>query len=169
MKFLLAVVVVFSLGLVNPLSAQEPPEISSLTPMDQQYMEQQRERLQGLAIRHLGRNFSGERKRDLPLLQSLLDNKLVGANQTRELQAMGVVLGDHLAADLNMHWVIYADKIGRSRALRYRETDTFVFPMTMISRRQEVGNTTSVETIYQKAYDRVDAVRVPLPFSGTGD
>ena len=31
---------------------------------------------------------------------------------------MGVIMGDLLAADLKLHWVIYEDRQGRSRALR---------------------------------------------------
>ncbi|MEQ8803369.1 MAG: DUF3806 domain-containing protein, partial [Haliea sp.] len=62
------------------------------------------------------------------------------------------------------HWVIYEDKQGRNRALRYRETDNYLFPMTMISRRQEVANRTPVREIYQRAVDAITPHRTPLPF-----
>ena len=74
------------------------------------------------------------------------------------------VLGDLLAADLGMHWVIYEDKYGRSRALRYGQSEEYLFPVTMISRRQEADNQTPVVDIYQKAHDIIDAVKPPLPF-----
>ena len=85
-------------------------------------------------------------------------------DQTRELQAMGVIMGDLLAAELDMHWVIYEDRQGRSRALRYRETDNFLFPITMIARRREVGNQTPVVDIYQKAHSIIARNIPPLPF-----
>ena len=144
--------------------AEEPALISEPSKLDLQYMEQQRQTLQDLAAINLGRKFSGDRVRDLDLLQALLDQQLVRPDQIRELQAMGVVLGDLLAAELGMHWVIYEDTAGRSRALRYQESEVFLFPITMIARRREVGDQTPVVVIYQKAYDIIDASRPPAPF-----
>jgi len=63
-----------------------------------------------------------------------------------------------------LHWVIYEDNIGRSRALRYRETENYLFPMTMISRRREVGNLSPVVDIYQKAVDLIKPQLPALPF-----
>ena len=96
--------------------------------------------------------------------EGLLDRGLVSNSQTRELQAMGVVMGDLLAADLGLHWVIYQDNLGRTRALRDGESDTYLFPITMISRRREVDNRTTVAEIYGKAREIVLASRPPLPF-----
>ena len=118
----------------------------------------------GLAAASLGRRFNGNKNSDLQILQLLLDRRLVTPEQTRELQAMGVIMGDLLAADLDMHWVIYEDRQGRSRALRYRETEEYLFPITMISRRQEADNHTPVAAIYQKAYDIIAPLRPALPF-----
>jgi hypothetical protein len=63
-----------------------------------------------------------------------------------------------------MHWVIYEDAEGRSRALRYAQSDNYLFPITMIARRREVGNETSVQEIYQKAYDIINDSRPAPPF-----
>ncbi len=120
--------------------------------------------LQDLAARNLGRQFQGQRDRDLDLLQSLLDKRVVRPEQTRELQAMGLIMGDLLATELDMHWVIYEDRVGRSRALRYKESDDFLFPMTMISRRREAGNQARVADIYQKAYAIIAERKPALPF-----
>jgi hypothetical protein len=146
------------------VSAQDEVRIGELSAMDRQYMAQQRTDLDDLAAARLGRQFSGNKTADLDLLQQLLDRRIVRSDQTRELQAMGVVMGDLLAAELGMHWVIYEDRQGRSRALRYRETDEYLFPITMISRRREVGNDSPVAAIYQKAYDIIAPLREPLPY-----
>ncbi|MDZ7782580.1 MAG: DUF3806 domain-containing protein [Halioglobus sp.] len=146
-------------------NAQQEPRIDELSVMDRRFMEQQRDLVQDIAERHLGRSLSGERERDIAVLQKILDERLVRPDQTRELQAMGVILGDLLAVELDMHWVIYEDKVGRSRALRYRATDNYLFPVTMISRRREAGSDTPVAEIYRKAYDIIDRVRPPQPFS----
>jgi hypothetical protein len=152
----------FAISAAN--SAQKPPTISELGNTDKRYMTEQRDSLDQLARNHLGGQFNGNKASDLRLLQRLLDNELVRPDQTRELQAMGVIMGDLLAADLDMHWVVYEDSVGRSRALRYRESDNYLFPMTMISRRREVDNLNSVTDIYQKTYDSMEPLRNPLPF-----
>jgi hypothetical protein len=164
MRHLLSLTLIFGLILGTAVQGAEELEITALSPVDLEYMEQQRELLQQLAKSKLGRSFSGIRANDLALLQTLLDNNLVVGQQTRELQAMGVILGDLLALDLNMHWVVYKDKLGRSRALRYGETEHYLFPVTMISRRRAVGNTDSIDAIYRKAYGIIDRARAPLPF-----
>jgi len=138
--------------------------IGELSALDHRYMAQQRALLEDITLRRLGRGFSGDRERDIALLQDVLDRRLVSASQTRELQAMGLILGEHLAEALDMHWVIYEDAQGRSRALRYGDTENYLFPMTMISRRVEAGSTTPVQEIYRKAYNIIDAARPALPF-----
>ena len=146
------------------LQAREEAKISALTYFDRQFMQQQRDTLDGLSRRHFGRQFNGNRDNDLELMQMLLDRRVVRPEQTAELQAMGIVMGDLLAADLGMQWVVYEDRAGRSRALRYRESDHYLFPVTMISRRREAGNERPVREIYDKAYAIIDEVRPPLPF-----
>jgi len=144
--------------------AQDNVRIGVLSNVDRQYMTQQRTMLQDLAASRLGRHFNGDRNNDLALLQALLDKRLVRPQQTRELQAMGVIMGDLLATDLDMHWVIYEDRLGRSRALRYRDSDDYLFPITMISRRREADNLKPVAEIYQKAYAIIAARKPALPF-----
>jgi len=164
-KNLFRIVVVLFASLTAGVSlAEKPVVIGDLSNMDLQFMAEQRQSLQDLAAVNLGRQFSGDKERDLDLLQTLLDEQLVRADQVRELQAMGVIMGDLLAADLDMHWIIYEDAEGRSRALRYEKSDNYLFPITMIARRREVGNETSVQEIYQKAYDIIIQSRPALPF-----
>lgn len=155
-----------SLVLVPALaaSAQEEVIISEPSHLDQQFMNQQRELLANLVARNYGARFSGDKDRDLSLLQRLLDDQLVRNNQTRELQAMGVIMGELLSAELGLHWVIYTDRAGRSRALRYQDTDNYLFPMTMISRRREVDNRARVADIYRTAVDSITPAIPRLPF-----
>lgn len=147
-----------------PAHAQEEPVIGELSMLDRQFMLRQRESLSDLVARHYGRQFNGETDNDLELLQRLLDDRVVRAEQTRELQAMGVIMGDLLAAELGLDWVTYEDSLGRSRALRYGDTDNYLFPITMISRRREVDNRTAVADIYRKAEETMRAVIPALPF-----
>lgn len=157
---LTALLLVFSAGSL----AQNEARISDLTFVDGQYMENQRVLLGDLLARNYGTRFSGQKEHDLSLLQKLLDDELVQNHQTQELQAMGVIMGDLLGADLGLDWVIYEDRLGRSRALRYQETDNYLFPVTMIARRREVGNTTAVTDIYRKAVEAISPGIPKLPF-----
>lgn len=152
------------LVLSMPALAQDPARISDLSPVDQQYMAAQRASVEEIARRYVGKGFTGAREHDITLLQRLLDQRLVRPSQTEELQAMGIILGDVLANELDMHWVVYQDRVGRSRALRYKKTDNYLFPVTMISRRQEAGSDTPVAAIYQKAVAAMEPVIAPLPY-----
>ena len=133
--------------------------IEALSAIDQQFMASQRQTVEGLANK-LGRSLSGATQRDLDTLQLILDRQLVAREDVLTQQALGVVLGDLLGAELNMEWVVYRDRAGRSRALRYLTTDVFVFPVTLISRRWSVGSDKAVAAIYQ---DTVDATESRLP------
>ena len=147
----------------QPLLASGTPKISELTPLDIQYIRTQKSAIQETA-RSVGQNFTGHVENDIALLQRLLDSKKIVRTMTLELQAMGFILGDLLANELDMHWVIYHDTYGRSRALRYKDSENYLFPVTMISRRREVNNLTSVRNIYNKAYETIDPLRDPIPF-----
>ena len=147
----------------SPATA-EAPYISRLSTIDREFMAQQRQRVDELARVHLGRYIRRQKAYDLSTLQNLLERRAVRPDQTLELQAMGMVLGDLLAQELNMQWVVYEDKYGRSRALQLGEAEIFLFPVTMISRRYEVGAETDVRTIYQKALDTMAPYQRPLPF-----
>jgi hypothetical protein len=155
----------FALALSCTVSlAREEVQVGELSYLDRQYMSQQRAMLDELSAKHFGRRFTGDTDRDIELLQVLLDRELVRPGQTQELQAMGVIMGDLLAKDLDLHWVIYQDQLGRSRALRDGETDNYLFPITMISRRREVDNRTAVAEIYRKASNIIMQNRPPAPF-----
>jgi hypothetical protein len=156
--------IAIALLLAQPLAAQLiDKRVTPLTTVDRQYMESQRQLVNELTLRAYGGRCC-RRVSELPLLQRLLDDKRVSPEQTLELQAMGIVLGDLLASELGMHWVVYEDIQGRSRALQLDESDNFLFPVTMIARRHEGGDRTPVLEIYEQAYDAVEAARPPRPF-----
>jgi hypothetical protein len=123
--------------------------VEPLTAIDQQFMEDQRARVEQLANR-IGRGLTGNTDRDLGTLQRILDERMVPPTDTLTLQAMGAVFGDLLGDRLDMSWVVYRDGRGRSRALRYRSKDIYLFPMTMISRRQEGGSDRRLKPLFDQ-------------------
>ena len=124
--------------------------VAPLSAMDQQFMSDQRDRIEALANR-IGRNLTGAEERDIETLQRIIDERLIASGDRVTLQAMGVILGDLLTQRLRMDWVVYSDTRGRSRASHYEGTDIFLFPITMISRRQEAGSQRRVKSIYDEA------------------
>ncbi len=163
-KFPVRILLAGLLALSTAVFAADPPKISALGRLDRQFMEQQRNRIDEFARFDLGRQLRADKNHNLDILQTLLDRRVVSAEQTVELQAMGVVLGDLLAAELGMKWVIYEDRYGRSRALQLGSSDNFLFPITMISRRVEAGAQVDVTAVYEKAYKIIEPYRTPLPF-----
>lgn len=125
--------------------------IGALTHSDERLMERQRSMVDELARRHVGSPLTGGRLDDLRVLQELLDQRLLQPDQTLELQALGVVLGDVMVAQLGFSWAIVEDELGRSRALRLGKSDDLVYPVTMISKRVEKDIRFTVDELYAKA------------------
>ena len=162
--YLFTCLILIHLTILSPkVRSSELPLITEVTPLDKKYMEGQKSVINELA-KSMGQSFSGNIDHDIQLLQRLLDSRKITNDMTSELQAMGFILGELLATELGMHWVIYKDPLGRSRALRYKSSNNFLFPVTMISRRREVNNLTSVAKIYEKAFNSVAPLRDLLPF-----
>jgi hypothetical protein len=140
-------------------------QITPFTTIDKGHTQRQRQLIDDLARRHLGRQIRGDKYSDLALLQGLLDRGIIDQRDTAKLQAMGVVLGDLLAAELQLSWVIYEDDSGRNRALRYGQLNDVLFPITMISRRAEAGARVDVTAVFEKAVKRYKPLLPPLPYS----
>ena len=114
-------------------------------------MARQRELVRELAMRHVGTPLSGGSLEDLRVLQDILDMRLFAPDQVYELQALGVALGDVIAEQLGLSWVLVEDEVGRSRALRYGESGNLLFPVTMISRRLQFEQRFTVLELYEVA------------------
>lgn len=129
------------------------------SPLDQQYRQSQIDRIAELARLKMGTPLNGKLKNDLQVLQRLLDQRWVRSQQVEQLQAMGIVLGELLRKQYGLQWVTYIDKLGRSRALQIPGTNEFIFPVTQISRRAEVGIEVDVSAVYQELVDAVENIR----------
>ncbi len=140
-------------------SLDDEGKITSFEASDEEYVKRQYELIQEVANSKLAKRFNGNKAHDLELLQQLIDSHAVKSDQRRELQAMGVVLGNTLAQEFELRWVVYRDSVGRSRALQIDETKRVVFPMTMISRRLEVDARANVQEIYAKVSGIIEYTR----------
>lgn len=68
--------------------------------------------------------------------------------QIYELQCLGIVLGDVFVQDAGFHWIMVEDEHGRDPAIKFQDTSVLLFPLTMISKRIERGETVDVFDLY---------------------
>jgi hypothetical protein len=90
----------------------------------------------------------------LRLLQGILDAGWINPTETAKLQSLGVALGDALAQELHMEWVMVEDDAGCDAALKMPGTTVILFPLTMISKRVESGDTVDVADLFAKVVER---------------
>jgi hypothetical protein len=139
-------------------------QITPLTSHDEKQLRAQRAKVDELARRHVGTTLTGGASPDdLRILQEILDKKVLSQDQTWELQALGVALGDVMAEQLGLTWVVLEDRLGRSRVLRFRESENLVFPVTMISKRVEGNVRFRVQELFEKTANEVDDFALNAP------
>jgi len=145
----------------SELSGTRTARYQTLSGLEQRRLREQRELVRDLARRYVGSPTSGSSLEDLRLIQTIVDRAELAPDQTWELQALGVALGDVMAAQLDLEWIAFQDEYGRNRALRLDETDVVIFPVTMISKRIEAGLPVDVDELWQKARRTVREARPP--------
>ena len=112
------------LAIALPAAAQLTQRtVSQPESADQLKTKRQLDQVDELARRHLGRRVRGRSTDELDVLQRLLDERFIRADDTFAQQSLGVALGNILATQLPLSWVVVDDDHGHSRALRYRESD----------------------------------------------
>lgn len=99
----------------------------------------------------------------LGLLRALVAGKVFGRDQTRELQGIAFVFGDAMALQAGLEWVIAADEHGREPALRVPGSSILLYPLTMIAKRLEAGETVDVRELFDGVIDQLDFVRATAP------
>lgn len=84
----------------------------------------------------------------LSLVDAILKNGWIRADETIKLQCLGVALGDALAQQIGLTWVAVEDEYGRDAALKLDDTSILLFPLTMISKRVEDGEDVDVYDLF---------------------
>jgi len=92
----------------------------------------------------------------LSLIQKMIDDKVFQAENTHELQSLGIALGDYIQYKYNdFHWAVVRDEYGRDMCLQFKTFAITVFPMTMISKRIEDGESVNVAELVSGLVDKV--------------
>jgi hypothetical protein len=141
--------------------------IKELGWMDHNKMDQEITTVNELAQTKIGSTIQRDLS-DLQLLQRLIDGNWVARDDYETQQAMGVVLGNIMLADFptTLEWKVYEDKLGRSRAICAKKTSECLFPVTMLSRRMEIGSRPDVKKIYDDAILLLEKHLPKLPYDG---
>lgn len=156
----------FCSSLISAQSNNSTP-IEDLSWMDENYMQQQLAKVDTIVQTRLGSRLRGDLS-DLETLQQIVDRGLIERNDTLRLQALGVVLGNVMAAEVpKLQWKIYEDGKGRSRALCVENTEECLFPVTMLSRRMEVGLNPDVKSVYKEALELIDPYLPEMPYGAS--
>lgn len=159
-----------TLCLSSSLSLAQPefPRIEELKWVDEGYLERQRSYVDQLGRSEFGTRVRGD-KSDIRLLQRILDAELINQTQTKELQALGVVLGDVYTSEHNLEWRTFTDEYGKSRAVCMPGTENCLFPITMIYKRVIIGVTPDVKELYTKGAEHIKPYIPKLPYSAEPD
>lgn len=130
-------------------------------------LDKDRREFTNLLHRQLGiRQLSGDRS-DLKSIQQVIDKKILTADQVREWQSVGVVFGDILSKEFGLSWISYEDEMGVSKALRWRSTENYVFPITLFSKRIRFKQKIDVYEVYDKLHGEINVFKqLPAPVAG---
>jgi Domain of unknown function (DUF3806) len=121
-------------GQSNQKAAPEP-KFTELSTENNARLERQRALIAAEVKRRYGTTALTRTKRDLPVLQDLIDDGVFSKSQTYELQSLGVAFGD--VSELPLRWVMVTDEFGTDPTLRFKQTTLQVNAPTMISKRVE--------------------------------
>jgi len=124
--------------------------VSDLTRVQIQHLASMRLIAKDLLARKAGVISIKGRQQDVAALQRMVDRRVLRTDQIEEWQAMGVLFGDILVNEFSLVWVRYEDELGISKALRWRKTDNFVFPVPVFSKRVKYREKINVQAIYDQ-------------------
>ena len=98
--------------------------------------------------------------RDLDLIQGVLDLGAVGPEDAFDLRALGLMFGQVIVKQVDdMDWCMVEDDLGRTPALRYKETSLTVFPMTMISKRVEKAEEIDLHVFFETVREEIEKLK----------
>jgi hypothetical protein len=131
---------------------------SQLTDEDRARLQRHREWLLGHYEVDPKGSYSGWNAK-LVLVDTILTSGWVRSDETWKLHSLGVALGDALMERMGLQWVIIEDEYGRDVALQDGDTSLRLFPLTMISKRVEKGESVDVTDLFNKVCAGTDEYR----------
>jgi hypothetical protein len=141
------------------MQTQPEQKITGLTEADQKRLRDQR----AVAEKYIGNEDSKQKYQTatgkLGTIRAILKTDMFTREQTYEIQALGVVLGDAFVQELGREWIMVEDAHGRDPAVRMPNTTIILFPLTMISKRIERGEQVDVFQLFNAVAAQVEDLR----------
>jgi hypothetical protein len=97
----------------------------------------------------------------LAVVQTILQNRWFDPNEAWQLHALGVGMGDALAQQLGMVWMIVQDEHGRQPILQLPGTSLKLGAFTMIQKRVVEGEDVDVPSLFEAFCHSVEQIRAP--------
>ena len=95
----------------------------------------------------------------LRLIETILNANWIEPTETWKLQSLGIALGDVLAQEMGLNWVIVDDEFGRDPALQLPNSTIVVFPLTAVSKRIERGEKVDARDLLEGFKQTIDEKR----------
>lgn len=99
----------------------------------------------------------------LRLIDTILANGWIEADETWKLQSLGVTLGDVLVQSQGFEWVMIDDEYGRSPTVCVPGTTIKLHALTMISKRVEDGEEIDIHDLFELLCERVGELKREFP------
>jgi hypothetical protein len=129
---------------------EEPATVTPLNLGQEYILSSQRQLVKDLMARRLGILKLSQTESDLKILQSLIDRNVISQSDIRSWQALGVVFGDILVKQHQLQWVSYEDEYGANKALQWKDTENYVFPVTLFSKRVQFKEDIVMTELYEE-------------------
>ena len=94
----------------------------------------------------------------LNLLDVILKSNWIDKNEILKFQYLGITLGDVFVQDMNFIWIQIEDEFGIDPAILLPDTTIRLFPMTMISKRIENGESIDIYEFYKGLKEKIKGI-----------
>jgi Domain of unknown function (DUF3806) len=98
-------------------------------------------------------------KGKLNLLDVILKSDWIEKQETIKLQSLGITLGDIIVQDMGFIWIQVEDENGTDPALLLPDTSMKLFPLTMLSKRIEKGESIDIYEFYGAIKEKVNEIK----------
>lgn len=136
-----------------------PARISELDPQEQARLQRGRVLVQ----RYLADDDSRHKYQTVPgklgTLRAIMKVDPLTPTRRDLMEACGVVLGDTFVQDMGFRWVVIENQNGEGReiVIRYRRTNIFLHPLTLVSDRVKRGERFDMLDLYNELAAEVEA------------
>ena len=145
--------------MVVTITEVDPEKATIFEPKYSDYKEIYERVSQILGIKEVEIDDFHQDNKTLSLLQAVLDEEEFGAEETYELQSMGLALGDYIQyKERDFRWAIIRDEYGRDLCLQNQRFSITLFPMSWIEKRVKEGEEVWVKGFVEALFEKIEEV-----------